>query len=113
MNETVKIEDENILDGFKDACENRFIHQSNDEERCIVNAKRKRKQNSMINQDVKEEEKRKWTVGQEQIQNNYTKMHDWLFTHIRTEIRISINFNAYIIYFWLSEVSKLIKSFYC
>jgi len=59
MNETVKIEDENILDGFKDVCENHFIHQSNDEERCIVNAKRKRKQNSMINQDVKEEEKRK------------------------------------------------------
>merc|ERR1712034_209839 len=54
VNETVKIEDKNILDGF--------------------NPKRKRKQHSMINQDVKEVKEEKELL--EQIQNNYTKIHD-------------------------------------
>merc|ERR1712034_233569 len=77
VNETVKIEDENIHDKFKVQCENHFIHQSNDEESCIdtefqsSNPKRKRKQHSMINQDVNEEKELL-----EQIQNNYTKIHD-------------------------------------
>merc|ERR1712034_4280 len=54
VDEDVKIEDEKILDGFKDACENRFIYQSNDEESCIDTAsrkgqKRKRKEEPMMN----------------------------------------------------------------
>ena len=62
------------------ACENRFIHQINDEESCIEtefqnsNGKRKRKQNSMINQDVKEVKEENELL--EEIQNNYTKIHD-------------------------------------
>merc|ERR1711925_46400 len=56
VNEEVKIEDENILHGFKNQCEHRFI-QSNDEESCIdtalcQNQKRKRKEEPMIN-DIK------------------------------------------------------------
>jgi len=60
VNKEVKVEDEYILHRFKDECENRFI-QSNDQERDIItefqnsNAKRKRKENSMIDDDVKEE----------------------------------------------------------
>jgi len=80
VNETVKIEDENILDGFKDACENRFMHQSNDEERCVAtefqnsNAKRKRKQNSTINDDVKEVKDENELL--QEIQQDYTKTQD-------------------------------------
>jgi len=60
VNKEVKVEDEYILHRFKDECENRFI-QCNDQERDIItecqnsNAKRKRKANSMIDDDVKEE----------------------------------------------------------
>merc|ERR1712034_253944 len=47
----VKVEDENMLGGFKDECEHRFI-QSNDEESCIStgfeNSKQKRKQNLIL-----------------------------------------------------------------
>ena len=54
--------------------------QSNDEERCIVtefqnsNAARKRKQNSMINDDVKEEKEENELL--EKIQQDYTKIQD-------------------------------------
>jgi len=61
VNEQVKLEDENIIGGSKDECENRLI-QSNNEEKCIAtefensNAKRKRNENSIMNDDVKKEE---------------------------------------------------------
>jgi len=82
VNAQVKIEDENILNRFKDECEHRFI-QSNNEEKCIViefqtpNAKRKRKEKSMINDDVKEE-KMKIDKNEllEKISKDYTKIHD-------------------------------------
>jgi hypothetical protein len=56
VNEEVKIEDEKMLDGFKDECESRFI-QSNDEKNCIdtvsrKSQKRKQKEELMTN-DVK------------------------------------------------------------
>merc|ERR1712034_272771 len=79
VNETVKIDDKNIFDVFKDQCGNRFIH-TDDEERCIAtkfqksNPKRKRKQHSMTNQDVKEVKEENELLGQ--IQNNYTKMQN-------------------------------------
>jgi len=56
VNEQVKIEEENILDGFKDECGNRFTESSGGKG-CIAtefqnsNAKRKRKKNSMMNDD--------------------------------------------------------------
>jgi len=48
MNKEIKVEEENVLDGFKHKCENRFM-KSNDEESCITTAscqsqKRKRKE---------------------------------------------------------------------
>jgi len=49
----VKVEEENILGGFKNECENRFM-KTNDEKRC-TNAKRKRKYESIMNDDVMEE----------------------------------------------------------
>merc|ERR1712034_210801 len=57
VNEQVKIEDENILNGFKNEWGGRLI-QSNDQERCTAtefqnsNTKRKRKQNLILNDDV-------------------------------------------------------------
>ena len=78
MGEIIKIEDENILDGFKDACENRFI-QSNDEENIDTefqksNAKRKRKPNSMLNNDVKEVKEENELF--QKIQQDYTETKD-------------------------------------
>jgi len=61
VNPEVKIEDENILNRFKDECENRFIQDNNDKEKCIAtefensNAKRKRKDNSILSDDIKKE----------------------------------------------------------
>jgi len=57
--EKVKVEDKNILNGFKDECENRFI-KSNDKESYIATAscqsqKRKRKDDNSIMNDVKQE----------------------------------------------------------
>merc|ERR1712034_104461 len=72
VDEKVKVEEKYILDEFKNGCENRFT-QSNDEEGCIV-AKRKRKQNSMINDDVKEEKEENELL--EKIQQDYTKIQD-------------------------------------
>jgi len=86
VNKEVKIEGENILDRFKDECEDRFIHQSNDEERCIAaatefqnsNAKRKQKQNLIFNDDVKEEkvEIETPTYDENDLDYQYTKKHD-------------------------------------
>jgi len=85
VNEEVKIEDKNILDGFKDQFENNFM-KSNNEENCIdtascQNQKRKRKEEPIIN-DVKEENveiaisnHNKYELLEE-IQENYTKIHD-------------------------------------
>jgi len=49
----VKVEEEIILNGFKNECETRFM-KTNDEKRC-TNAKRKRKYESIMNDDVMEE----------------------------------------------------------
>merc|ERR1711925_11576 len=86
VNKEVKIEGENILDRFKDECEDRFIHQSNDEERCIAaatefqnsNAKRKQKQNLILNDNVKEEkvEIETPTYDENDLDYQYTKKHD-------------------------------------
>ena len=86
VDEDVKIEDEKILDGFKDDCESRFI-QGNDENNCIDKAlhesqKRKRKDELMIN-DIKLEiappnyDQNKLL---EKIWKDYKKIQDWLFT---------------------------------
>merc|ERR1712034_100841 len=58
VNEKIKVEDENILDRFKDQCETNFM-KSNDENNCIETAscqsqKQKRKRNE--ENDVKVEE---------------------------------------------------------
>ena len=85
VDEKVKVEDKNILNGFKDECENRFI-KSNDKESCIVTAscqsqKRKRKDDNSIINDVKQE-KVEITIPDhdenevllvEEIQNYYTQ----------------------------------------
>jgi len=79
VNKEVKIEDVYILDRFKDECEKRFL-QSNDEKRYIatefqnLNAKRKRKENSIMDDDVKEEKEENELL--EKIQQDYTKMQD-------------------------------------
>merc|ERR1712034_264142 len=76
VNKEVKIEDEYILVRFKDECENRFL-QNNGETRCIAtefensNEKRKRKENSMMHDDVKEEKEENELL--EKIQKDYTK----------------------------------------
>jgi len=58
VNQQIKVEDENILGGFKDKCESRFI-ESNNTESCITKAsckiqKRKRKLKRIM-KDVMEE----------------------------------------------------------
>jgi len=50
VNKEIKVEDENMLDGFKHECENRFM-KSNDEESC---GKRKRKEEPIMNDVVEE-----------------------------------------------------------
>jgi len=75
VNEEVKIEDKNIFDRFKDECENRCIQSNDATEFQNSNAKRKRKQNSLINDDVKEEVKEENELL-EKIQQDYTKMQD-------------------------------------
>merc|ERR1711925_58010 len=82
VDERIKVEDKNILHGFKAQYEHRFI-QSNDEESCIdrascQNQKRKRKEDN----DVKVEEVEIATYKHveygllQEIQNNYAKIHD-------------------------------------
>ena len=80
VNEQVKEEDKNILDRFKNECENQFTQQSNSQERCTAkefqnsNAKRKRKQNLILNDDVKKvKEENEWF---EKIQQDYANMQD-------------------------------------
>ena len=60
MNKETKVEDKNILHGFKDECENRFM-KSNDEESYVTTAsgesqkqKRKRKEEPIMDDVVEE-----------------------------------------------------------
>ena len=58
MNQEIKVEDGNILNGFKTECENRFMH-SNDEESRITTTsfqsqKRKRKKEQIMNDAIEE-----------------------------------------------------------
>jgi hypothetical protein len=58
VNENIKVKDENILNEFKDECENRFMASNEDASpQNHANAKRKRKpkQNLIVNNDVMEE----------------------------------------------------------
>jgi len=66
VNKEIKVEDENILNEFKDECENRFM-KSNDEENCITtasgeNQKRKRKQKEELIMDDVVQEKIEITI---------------------------------------------------
>merc|ERR1711925_60492 len=79
VDERIKVENKNILHGFKAQYEHRFI-QSNDEESCIdrascQNQKRKRKEDPIFN-DIKEENVEIATSTHGEIQNNHTKIHD-------------------------------------
>jgi len=58
VNRNIKIEDKNILDEFKDECENRFMTSNGDappQNHANAKRKRKQKQNSIVNNDVMEE----------------------------------------------------------
>merc|ERR1712034_127892 len=86
VNEKIKVEDENMLEEFKDQCENNFM-EGNDKESFIDTAscqsqKRKRKEGPIIN-DVKVEEVEIATSNDhveyelvDEIPNNYTKIQD-------------------------------------
>merc|ERR1712034_148652 len=79
VNAQVKVEEENMLNKFKDECENHFM-QDNDEEKCVPtefknsNAKRKRKPNLKMKVDVTEVKEENEPLGK--IQQDYTKIQD-------------------------------------
>jgi len=75
VNENVKVEDENILDRFKDECENNFM------KRPCQSKKQKRQKHSIILNDVIEEQIVNTTPDDgnkffEKIQKDYTKILD-------------------------------------
>jgi hypothetical protein len=95
VNKEIKVEDENMLEGFKDECENRFMI-SNDEDSCVTTAsgeseKRKRKEGLAMN-DVNEEKVEITTPNHDDNKNWWRKCKN--IKHKKnTQSYKKINFN--------------------